>query len=609
MPAKTADRVEAETSLLARRLFASPPPRRMIGPIAGVSLLSAVFLTLPLASRADLARDLLRNFLVLAMPMYASAFLTWPLANALGGHTFLRRTTLQAFVDACTVFGFVAAVALAEGLTWLARGDAFDYDRPRLLYLGFAATAWLRHTVWVATSDHRHLRTLPATALTFVFGFLAVKLAFPTSVVDDVLAWILFAVFVLAGVAFTFAANQPIRQAFGANGLRLMRYLLDHMTNLTEEARREIEGFFESFAQPAEVRTAALAFRGAQGNVVLLVATHAHPGPFGRVAGSDMPAKLRTALSDVCKVVLVPHGPSTHDYNPATSTECLKIASTAREALAAGKPMSGGSRFVRVTLGKATATAQFFGDVALVTASLAPHPTDDIDGPTGHAAVRAAKDAGARDCLFLDAHNSAAIASGLVHFGSEDSLSVIEATHKAVLAARERLAASVRVGVAEGTLGGIREGLGAQGLQVLIVEADGQRVAYLLFDGNNMVPGLRDAILAAVKEVVDEGEVLTTDNHSVNATMGGYNPIGMRMDRQRLIAFARGLVERALADLRPAESVAGSGTVHGLRVFGHENTARLTSSINATISILRPTAALTMGLALAIAVTLLLLVP
>jgi putative membrane protein len=144
---------------------------------------------------------------------------------------------------------------------------------------------------------------------------------------------------------------------------------------------------------------------------------------------------------------------------------------------------------------------------------------------------------------------------------------------------------------------------------VLAVEADGQRVAYLLFDGNNMVAGLRDEILLAIRGIVDDGEVLTTDNHSVNARMGGYNPIGLYIDRERVVAAAKDRVREAVADLRLVESLAASGTVHGLRVFGHENTVRLTTSINATISVLRPTAILTLGLALAVALSLLVLYP
>lgn len=605
MPAKTAAESEADTSLLSRRIFSSPKPVKMVLPILAVSLLTAGVLAAPAASWDAFARYLLG----VSLPVYGSAVLTVPVARGLGGHTYLRRTTLQAFVDALTVAAFAVFAALTAAGLSAVRGAPVDYDRARVLYLGFAASAWLRHAVWVSTSNHRHSRSAPATAVTFVLGFVAVMLALPASLADDLLAWLLFLVFLGAGAGFTMAANRPIHRAFGANGLRLMRYMLDHMTGLTEEGRREMEGFFDSLAEPAEVRTAALAFRASQGTRGAIVVTHAHPGPFGRIGGSDMPTKLRTALGDVAPAVLVPHGPSTHDYNPATTAECLRIAGTAREILEAAKPVPGGSAFARATVGAATATAQLFGDVALVTASLAPRPTDDIDVPTGHAAVRAAKDAGARDCLFVDAHNCAAISEGLVHFGSEESLQVIEATHRAVQDARLRPATSLRVGFAAGSLGAPAEGMGAQGLQVFVAEADGRRAAYLLFDGNNMVPGLRDEILSSVREVVEDGEVLTTDNHSVNATMGGFNPVGGRFDRAAIVALGRETVERAVADLKPAEAAGGSGVVHGLRIFGHENTARLTSSVNATIAILRPTAILTMGFAVAVAVVLLVIVP
>ena len=53
---------------------------------------------------------------------------------------------------------------------------------------------------------------------------------------------------------------------------------------------------------------------------------------------------LHALTKDVSKVVIVPHGPSTHDHNPATTTEALKIAATARAILETAKPVPGGSR-------------------------------------------------------------------------------------------------------------------------------------------------------------------------------------------------------------------------------------------------------------------------
>ncbi len=80
MRGKTAEEAQADTSLLSRRIFASPRPRRLVAPIAGISLLSAVFLTVPAFSWDTVVR----NFLVVALPLYGSALLTLIVAKAQG---------------------------------------------------------------------------------------------------------------------------------------------------------------------------------------------------------------------------------------------------------------------------------------------------------------------------------------------------------------------------------------------------------------------------------------------------------------------------------------------------------------------------------------------
>src|SRR2546427_1413578 len=206
---KTAEEAQADTSLLSRRLFVSPAPQRLILPIAAVSLLSATII----AATNPRWDSLTRDFLALALPIYGSALLTLPIAKGFGGHTYLRRTTLQAFFDALTVLSFVVVIGIAELAWWAMTGTAFPYAAPTLLILGFSATSWLRHAVWIATSHHSHLCTLPATAVTPALGFLAVKLAYGTTVGDDVLAVVLFLVFLAAGIAFTVAPNAPLRHA------------------------------------------------------------------------------------------------------------------------------------------------------------------------------------------------------------------------------------------------------------------------------------------------------------------------------------------------------------------------------------------------------------
>ena len=42
------------------------------------------------------------------------------------------------------------------------------------------------------------------------------------------------------------------------------------------------------------------------------------------------------------------------------------------------------------------------------------------------------------------------------------------------------------------------QGFGDLGVQVLVVEVDGQRTAYVPIDGNNMAEGVRDTLLAGI---------------------------------------------------------------------------------------------------------------
>jgi putative membrane protein len=47
----------------------------------------------------------------------------------------------------------------------------------------------------------------------------------------------------------------------------------------------------------------------------------------------------------------------------------------------------------------------------------------------------------------------------------------------------------------------VHDGMGSGGISVIVVEVDDQKVAYVTIDGNNMVSGLREKILASLKEL------------------------------------------------------------------------------------------------------------
>ena len=605
MAVKTAQESHTDTTMIMARLFNAPRPWKTVLPLLLLCLVSG-FLVEP--SPAGLVTY---GLLVFSLPALLGAALTKPLADLLGGKTYLRRTILLSLVTQFMILGvlIVAGVVRVAGAILGLPGTVVGLDR--LVILATASTVWVRQVVMASTSQSHPLKNLPSILAQPLLGFAFLWLVLPGvwTPLNLGLATSLSIVFLLSAIAFTEVANRPLKKTFGVSGLRMMRHFLDHMTEPDGEGQEEIEEFFDSFAVPMSVPVAVLGLRSAAGMEAAVIVPSVHPGPFGTTGGSDLPAKVKREVADLTANVLVPHAPSTHDNNPSTTGEVRKVGRKARELLAAASAVPGGSRLARAQVGEANVTAQRFGDAVLVTASLAPNPTDDIDAATGFAATLAAKDAGAREVLVVDAHNSLAAGSGWVVFGSKQSRDLIEAVRRAVADALRQPVPSLRAGCSQWFLSGsVEQGLGDAGVQCLVVEAGGQRVAYLLFDGNNMVPGLREKIREAVKDLVQEAEVLTTDNHSVNIALGGFNPVGARMEHGRLVATARGLVEKAVLHMPEVQSAAASGHVDEVRVWGHESTTRLSTGINSTVSVLRITAGVSLALAFALSVLALVLV-
>ena len=593
---------QAETTRMARRLFVSPPPRRMIVPIVAFSAMGGYLVSFPSLDPVTV----LRGALAILLPALGAAGLTAPLAESLGGRMYLRRSALLAFVGLLVFGAFLLVAVVAFTIGAVATGTAFDVPLSRVAVLGYGAVFWIRFVILAGTSNSDYVRSLPAAGLHPALGLVALLPVAGLGGWDVVLALLVFAVFGLTAVAYAEIAKRPLLRSFGVDGLKLLRHTLDHYTELEDVGVKELEGFFDSISVAARVRVPGIAFRKDGGLRALLLAPSVHPGPMGYVSGSDLPTKVASGLADITPNVLVAHGPTTHDDNPATSAEVRRIADAVRAVLGAASYGTRIGRAVRASAGKASVLAQAFGDAVLLVASFAPNPTDDIDSPTGHAAVQEAKLAGADDAILVDAHNCLQPGAGLTHFGSPESHEILQAVTQATKAALVSSRASLRIGY--GRRSGFAtpdQGIGARGIEALVIEAQDQRTAYVLFDGNNMVPGLRDAIRARISTLVQESEILTTDNHSVNLTMEGFNAVGAVLDHGVVLDESEAAVRDAAADLGPAQGAFVSADVPDLRIFGPHTASRLTTSINATIAVLRPALYLTISGAVAVATLLL----
>ena len=594
---KTVAESHAETTRMARRLFVSPSPRRMVLPILAFSVMEAYLLVYP---ALDGMRVLLGTAAIV-LPAFGAALLTKPVAAVLGGRMYFRRSFLMAFVGLILLGAFEVVAVSAFSILAIVTNTAFYPRIDKFAVLGYGTVLWVREVILTATSNSRHLRSLPAASLHPLLGLAGLALFVPLTPWEILVDVAVLAIFFLSAVAYAEIAKRPLLRSFGVDGLKLLRSTLDVYGEAGETGVAELEGFFESISVSARVRVAGLAFRTAKGIKALFVAPTVHPGPMGYVSGSDLPTKLARHLEDLTPNILVAHGPTTHDENPATSSEVKKVSDAVRRLLAASayREQAGQSR--RSTFGRASALAQAFDETLAVVATFAPNPSDDIDSATGHAAVQEARLAGARDAFLVDAHNCLEPGAGLTLFGSQRSHEIIQAARHATEAALQAPKGRVRAGY-----GRRREicppdqGLGARGIEALVVEVAGQRTGYVLFDGNNMVPGLRDAVLARIRGLVPEAEAMTTDNHSVNLTMDGFNAVGAVLDRETILENAEAAVRQAVGDLEDVECAAFAGDIPDFRIFGPQSASRLTTSINSTMAVLRPALYITMSGAVAL---------
>jgi len=437
----------------------------MVLPILVFSLFGGFLLTYPARIETSIGDVLYRAVFVFAIPALVSGAVTKSLAEGLGGRMYLRRSMLMSFLGLVILDGILLVATIGLTLYSLATGTPYAFSVQRVVLLGYAAVLWVRFVILAGTSHSNYLRSLPAAIVHPILGLVGLAAFVHTTTGDWLTAALVFAIFLATAIGFTEIAKRPLQRAFGVNGLKLMRYTLDHLTELGDEGREEIESFFTAISVPARVRVGAVTFRTPTQTKVVLVAPMVHPGPMGYVGGSDLPAKLRAGLEDVAEAVLVAHGPTTHDENPANTKEVEKLAPLVKELIRSAPVSSTASPMVRVREGKANVCVQVFGGRALIVASLAPNPTDDIESAVGFAAMQEARLAGAAEAVFVDAHNCMEVGSGLTHFGTAAAHDIITATRTAVETTLANPSGPLRVGVgARRDLATPEEGIGSEGI-------------------------------------------------------------------------------------------------------------------------------------------------
>lgn len=282
---------------------------------------------------------------------------------------------------------------------------------------------------------------------------------------------------------------------------------------------------------------------------------------------------------------MVAHGPSTHDFNPIAVSEIDKIEKAVKDGLKDVEYSPNASRFIRYNCDKANVGVQFFNEGMVILSTFAPEAVDDIEFGVGLTMMAQSRShCKVKDSVIVDCHNSFTAERGEVLPGNAEVFQLIDVIEK-INPDQENN--DIRIGCYENSMPTLdkHEGVGESGLKTMIIEVDGQRTAYVLFDANNMEIGFRQEIIDAVRDFeIDEIEVMTTDTHTVNTLSRGYNPIGIAK-RAEIIEYVKTSITEAINDLEKVEVGTGTRKIKNLNTFGPNNSTELISTISSVVAV------------------------
>ena len=503
-----------------------------------------------------------------ALPALVAFLLTVPLVEVFGRQITYNRSGLLAL--ACTVL--MVILSLSPVLV-------FGRELFSALYAGVLGLATgIRLLVLVAVADYRITRMAAPALLQGVTGIAVGAWIFTPGFVPY--AILLQVVFGLVFVLLIGLIERPLKRAFQVSGLNFLNAFIAHLT----DGSKSMEAFFRDIGEEVCVQQASLFFSRDSGEDVLFTVPNVHPGPMGDVGGGNLPRVLHDTFA---AETLVAHGCATHDFNLVSESE---IETIARAIEASGEGISfadTASRPVRVASGSVSILCQRFGDALLMVSTRSPERTEDLDYSIGMV-IMAEGRCFFSEVAFVDAHNCMTSVGSPVLPATRIAMEYIDAAREGFSAARDLPAEPLAVGVSHVRVPFTREqGFGSLGVQALVTDAGGKRAAYVLVDGNNMAPGVRERLLEVVLGYVDEAEIMTTDTHTVN-TISGKNPVGYVVPVDAIAPYIEQAVREAVADIAPARVGAATASCEGVVVFGSQRVSQLASTVNAMLAFIGP---------------------
>lgn len=474
------------------------------------------------------------------------------------------------------LIGVVAA--LLSGIQWWIR----------LCLLGFSAITIFRLVVFSSTVSISAKRLLVSSLLqpfscVIPFLLLWVRIGYPMTFYLPLFFFFSLVVCLVSAFSFLSLLNSVGEQTLGLHSLSLFKAF---MLNWVLGLNAPLEELLERLGEQRNVEISLLKFGSSKPKAVMVIPS-VHPGPFKNIGSSLLPSLLKADIEkELNCLACVPHGLLGHEFDLASQLQNQRVITDVADSLRDMKATEAkASPFVKVGNGLATACCQIFGESVFISFTLAPRTIEDLPEELGLFVRQEAEKYQLRPCVVVNAHNSI---DGKPEM-QESLASLKDVATKCLEEAASKKQFLFEVGVASllPKEFSLEDGMGPGGITVLVVRTGHQRAAYVVIDGNNMVSELRERILSMLSSIgIDEGEVYTTDTHSVSAlilTKYGYHPIGEAMNNEKLVDHIKRAAHSALSNLETVKVACQSITVPSVKVLGAKQLEALCLLIDRTL--------------------------
>jgi putative membrane protein len=451
----------------------------------------------------------------------------------------------------------------------------------KLALIGYGAVITLRIMVLAATSYNSKPRQLVTALLEPLLCSLAVgafwitqtgavNLLAPPAL--QVIIYLVLAPIISysAVTLFLYSIDRLGKSNYNLPAMNLFKaFLLNWVTN----DNQALEKHLEEMGEDTDIDVNLLKFDGVKPKAAIVMPL-VHPGPFKNIGSSLLPSLMKQGYEEKFScAACTPLGILGHELDLASQAQNHKIIAQVLEKADFPASQATASPFTRATSGCAIAGCQIFGDTAFISFSLSPQTTEDLPQELGRMVTEEAKRFGLKHAVLVNAHNSLDDESADMNAHLDElKNAAFESLKKAVaLHSTQFKVGSATVCPTEFTQ---KQGMGAGGVTAIAVEAGSQKMVYVVIDGNNMIPHLREKIIQSLTSVgFDEADVFTTDTHAVSAlTTGkrGYHPVGEAMDHNVLIQIIGDLANQASSNLEASKVGCIQFTVPKVRVIGEE---------------------------------------